>query len=315
MRTSQILTAAVLSLSITSLVVAQDASQKVDKTPRTEVVRSLDRWPITFTYYPSDMGEKAPVVILLHNRGGNRFIWGNPPQLKGFADKLQSVGFAVATVDLRHHGQSSREKAGGGSASSPKLTKRDYLGMGADVEAVKRFLIEEHQRHRLNIRKLAIVGAEMTGPIALSYAATDWAKLPYEDAPTLAACTPRGQDVRALVLLTPEVSVPGVNPARAIMSLRDPAKGLHIMIAAGDRDRAGKAAAKKIHDQLSGIAGNEKRMFLLTNYNSNGKGTDLVSGKSRQAILETQMLAFLSKEVKDADIKWMDRRPRYERDE
>ncbi len=299
----------------------QDATKKTrDTTPRDEVVTTADRRKIYLTYFPSTAGKNAPVAILLHNRGGNRLVWGSPPDYKsGFAKQLQDSGFAVAAVDLRRHGESkvtSKTKKSKSSKGSANLTKRDYIGMGADLEAVKKFLLSEHQEGNLNIRKTAIVAAEMTAPIALSYAAFDWAKVPYEDAPILAACTPRGQDIRSVILLSPEANVPGITSAKSVASLRIPQKRFSVLICVGANDRKGKADAKKLYDQFASNVANKKRIYLRNSYKTNARGTNLISGAGRQASVEESMFSFLKRHKEELKfVEWADRRPRYNRDD
>jgi alpha-beta hydrolase superfamily lysophospholipase len=215
-----------------------------------------DGWPLKVTYYRSTEGKEAAVVVLLHMRGQNRLVWTAP---KGFAEQLQGKGFAVIAVDLRKHGQSKP----GAEDESPKaadkskkttsandLRPADYQLMIRDLDAVKKMIFEEHQKGVLNMRKMAIVAPEMSAAIALSFAAADWLKKPYNDAPTLAACTPRGQDVQAMIFLSPETSLPGVLAHQVIPTLKE--TPMAAMVIVGKTNRADKEQAKKLFTQLGG---------------------------------------------------------------
>jgi poly(3-hydroxybutyrate) depolymerase len=115
-----------------------------------------DGLDIKITYFKSAAGQEAPVVILLHGKGGNRLVW------KTFAEQLQKVDFAVITVDLRGHGEST----GGGESSDKKPDtpkKAELAAMAAlDLDAVKKFIYEEHQNKQLNMNKLGIVASDVT---------------------------------------------------------------------------------------------------------------------------------------------------------
>src|SRR5690606_3618001 len=143
---------------------------------------------------------------------------------------LQNLGYAVATVDLRKHGESV---SGGGTPSDTAVRLEDYQNMWAgDLEAVKQFLMEEHHQRKLNINKLAIVASDEFAPIAAQYAVADWAKRPYDDAPATSPNerTPRGQDVRALVFLSPSGNAGSVNLMNSLKTLRDPRLGIAVLV-------------------------------------------------------------------------------------
>ena len=168
-----VLSGVALVAILASPVMAQQAS-KEDRT----LAGARDSWPIHVTYYPSRLKENAAVVVLLHMQGGSRLIW---TRKGGLAEGLQKQGFAVIAADLRKHGQSkptsgvkaAGKKKGGGS----KLTRFDYqLMVTSDMEAIKKFIFSEHQKKRLNMRKLGVVAAGMSSPVAVAFAANDWSK-------------------------------------------------------------------------------------------------------------------------------------------
>jgi pimeloyl-ACP methyl ester carboxylesterase len=268
---------------------------------------------IRCTYFPSNAGKNAPVAILLHgNPGkGNRLVWqtgsGNLP---GFAQALQSNDFAVVTVDLRGHGENVAGGAGGAPAANKKpeptrFTARDYQAMAAlDLEAVKRFLLDEHEKGQLNVNKLAIVAADFSTAVALAYFEIDWSKEPYDDAPVPAQRTPRGQDVRALVLLSPDTSVPGLvatTPAQRIRGLRG---FVSVMIGVGSKDADGKAAAKRLADLISPRQEATPYLFL-EEYDTKLRGTDLLNKNLK---VEAHMFKFLDEYVKKAPGEWRTRK-------
>jgi len=199
-------------------------SKSRSATVEERTIRASDGWPIHIAYYASELKKEAPVVVLLHMKGGNSLIWQSK---NGLARKLQDDGFAVIAVDLRKHGKSkltssnSTKKAKDAGGASD-LKRDDYQRMvERDLEVVKAFILSEHQKQNLNVKKLGIVAAEMSAPIAINFTVRDWLKLPYDDAPTLAARTPRGQDVHALALFSPDTSCPGVITAKSLPFLKN----------------------------------------------------------------------------------------------
>ncbi len=184
------------------------------------VLPTGDDWQVYITYYSAfeqkeSLVKNTPVVILLHGDKENRLVWEGE---KGLAPRLQREGFAVITVDLRKHGQSTNvgrasgdSPAGGKSTEGTNLTSEDYGNMvDQDLEAVKKFIFEQNQAKRLNMNKIGIVAAESSAAVAVCFAGNDWKKEPFDDAASEDMKTPRGQDVRALVLLSPPQKTKGI---------------------------------------------------------------------------------------------------------
>lgn len=253
----------VLLASISAL--AQDKNDgKGEKLIEEKTIYSTaDGWPLKLTYYKSSQGKEAAVVVLLHPKNESRMVWTAPKV--GFAEKLQQQGFAVIALDFRKHGQSkdkdgtTEEETKKSTTEKDKSSKKssggdlkpaDYIGMVGDLEAVKKMIFEEHQKGNLNMRKTAIIAPAMSSSIAIAFAANDWAKKPYDDASTPAARTPRGQDVQALVLLSPDSAIPGVVVHQIAPALK--ALPISSLIAVGKNDPQDKEQAKKLFQQLGG---------------------------------------------------------------
>ena len=138
-----------------------------------ETVAAPDKFPIRFSYYPAiadknpDGQENAGVVILLHGEKGARINWDNgsaPAGQKTFPTVLQEQGYAVVTVDLRKHGQSVVE------GREDPIVPDDYAKMAAgDLKAVKDFIQTEHQAKKLNMGKMAVVGAGFSAAVAAAF--------------------------------------------------------------------------------------------------------------------------------------------------
>ncbi|MSR57283.1 MAG: alpha/beta fold hydrolase [Planctomycetaceae bacterium] len=289
--------------------------------PERKSLQTKDRGAIHITYYRSNAGKNSPVVVLLHMSDGNRLLWEGT---NGFAELLQHEDFAVVTVDLRHHGESKAggataggnanqghdKKKAGKVAAGPELKPADYKAMVEyDMAAVKNFIYEEHQAGNLNMNKLGIVGPEMGASVAFEYAAVDWNKSPHNDGQP-GFQTPRGQDVRALVLISPQTSFQGLKISKIVKELRDPRRGIAFLVCFSKDDPDDKGQAQVIFDQLKVRAEDDKRMYK---YDFDGKlrGTQLLG--SRGGKFEQTMLAFFNEHLKKLDSPWRDRESKLER--
>ena len=238
---------------------AQDG--KKDDKLEEKTIYAIDNWPLKLTYYKSSAGKEAAVVVLLHQKRESRMVWTAEG---GVAKTLHAEGFAVIAVDLRKHGQSKpgetdeepkkntvdKDKSAKKSGGS-ELKKEDYMGMVLDMDAVKKFIFEEHQKGNLNMRKMAIVAPAMSAAVAIVFTARDWEKKPYDDASTPAARTPRGQDVQALVFLSPETNLPGL-AAHQVMPVLKNFPIASLVVVGKDDSAENKDQAKKLFQQLGG---------------------------------------------------------------
>lgn len=280
-----------------------------------------DNWQIYITYYTSkfdreSLTKETPVVILLHGDKENRLVWEGA---KGLAPRLQQEGFAVIAVDLRKHGQSTNmarlagdSPAGGKNTDGNNLQAADYENMvDFDMEAVKQFIYSEHQAKRLNMNKIGIIGAESSCGVALCYAVVDWYKTPYDDAAALEMKTPRGQDVRALVLLSPPQRVKGLPIGTAITDVRNPDWNIAILTVYGKLNPNDSKDAKAIHRRLYGSPTSKANAdrIVLAGYNANVRGTDLLGKKDVDA--DGTIIKFLNFHLKNVpDSDWRDRQSR-----
>lgn len=262
-----------------------------DKLPKTLTGRTTG-WPIAVTYFNSTTKD-APVLILLHDKSGNQLIWEKS------AEKLRDKGFAVITVDLRKHGKSLPD----GASEDQKLNGTDYKLMAMeDLEAVKAFLMTEHHAQKLNIRKLGIVAIGMSAPIALSFAGNDWLKKPHPDGATLASRTPRGQDVRAIAMLSPESSVSGVTTTKPLQLLQNPNLNVAMLFVVGKENKKIKRDVDKMFKQVSTNKDNKKRMIKVER-GDKVNGTLLLSDRFRDQT--TDLLAkFFNENLTSLDSPW-----------
>jgi pimeloyl-ACP methyl ester carboxylesterase len=282
------------------------------------VLTTDDDWSIYITYYPA-AGEKdsvtkeSPVVVLLHGDKENRLVWEAD---KGLVPKLHEAGYAVIAVDLRKHGQSTNvagragdSPAGGKSSDGTNLMGTDYRNMVEfDMAAVKKFIYDENQAKKLNMNKMAIIGAESAADVAMCFAVADWNKEPYDDAPSDELKTPRGQDVRALVLISPPQRVKGLSMNEVISDVRNPDWNIAIATLYGKRNRSDAKDAKAIHHKLFGSGKSNSDRIYLIGYDYNLRGTNLLGKKEVDA--ESAIVKFLALHLKTLQGDWRDRQSR-----
>src|SRR5579871_3659917 len=94
---------AAITFGLIGLVAAPSQAQE-KKIVKDEIsFKTFDGVLIKGTFYPSQKGGNAPVVMFLHKLGGNHTQEG----WEGLAGKLQQKGYAVLAFDFRGHGAST----------------------------------------------------------------------------------------------------------------------------------------------------------------------------------------------------------------
>jgi hypothetical protein len=111
------------------------------------------------------------------------------------------------------------------------------------METVKSFLIVQNNAGELNIDKLCIVGAEMGAIIAADWAQLDWSW------PVLSNGK-QGQDVKALVLISPESNFKGMKLIDAV-SAPEIRGELAIMLIAGRKNSRYSEEASKLNKHFA----------------------------------------------------------------
>ena len=192
-----------------------------------------------FTYYPGTLGKKAVPVIMLHGWGGQGSDY------EDLALKVQAAGHAAVTVDLRGFGRSKsyQTPAGGVRELDPDTFRTKALeSMIYDVETARKFLLEKNNAGEVNIEALCVVGADFSTIVAMNWARYNW------EQPVLPAYK-LGQDIKALVLLSPAASFKGMTNRNA-MSHPIVKSRLSTLIAAGNEDSKVFGEAKRLHSSL-----------------------------------------------------------------
>lgn len=282
------------------------APQKTDEghpEPMVVPLHTRDGVLLKATFYPGTKGKKTVPVVILHEWKGKRSDY------KELALFLQSKGHAVMVPDLRGHGDSTQMKRGQerpAMLSALKTKKRDVeLMIREDMEAVKRFLRDQNNAEELNIEKLCVIGVEMGAVVAANWALDDW------NWPELAAYK-QGQDVKALVLISPEMTVKGVSMVQAIDDARLQGN-LSVMLMVGQKDKKSLEAAEKIENKLGrfhpepadGDAKGRKTLYVVK------LDTSLQTAKLvNQAELKADRIisGFIDLRLVDQSFPWSERR-------
>ena len=275
---------------------ADDTDEDKPIEPKDVTIKTRDDVSLAATYYASKLGKDAIPVILLHGAGGRR------GDFKSLALRLQEAGHAVIAPDLRGHGNSSNTRAGD-RAGSPR--RDDLVAMvNQDVEAVKNYLIERNNEGELNIEKLCLVGLDMGSVVALNFAARDWSWPPL-------ATGKQGQDVKAVVLISPAWSYRGVriNEAVAHPAVRSELSAIIIVGRGGSSEAAG---ARRLHKSLQRYRTTpppeelaEKQTLWLRTLPTTLQGSRLLN-EERMGVQE-MIEKFIEVRLGGANIRWQER--------
>lgn len=275
------------------------------------------------TYFPSVVRKGTPEakqvtpVLLLHDYKETRAIYNSLAQRLAAVggQERKGPGFAALTVDLRAHGESTKQAFRDGSQGdldAARLNKASYQAMAVyDMEAVRSFLLEKNDAGELNLNKLCIVGAGMGASVAVNWALQDWA------APAL-AIGKQGQDVKALVLISPEWSYNGLSFQRP-MKFRPLKQNVAWMLIYGGQDGQQKNEVVRIEKQLERFHSDETKgggqhansLQVMPWPASNLKGGTLLTQIGQP--IEDRIVAFLLEQVGTKHHPWssrLDRVPR-----
>ncbi len=186
-----------------------DTKKKLPE-PLEVTFETKDKVTLVATYYGTpggdDVKETVP-IIMLHAFGPKH----SRVAYHTLALEMQKYGHAVLVPDLRGHGASTEWKNARGQVEklTPDKVERALPGLMLDVEECKKFLMAKHRAEHLNIDRLVIVAAEELAVVAINYTALDWSYPPL-------AGKKQGQDVKALVLLSPMWSFKTLNINEAV---------------------------------------------------------------------------------------------------
>lgn len=299
----------VVALLANSTVSGQDKTKEEDKDkvpdPENISLETKDNVTIKATYYASKLKKKAVPIIMLHGWKGNR---GEYHIMAGI---LQNQGYAVICPDLRGHGESLSYKLPNGDVEKFDLEKMkgpDIEKMVFDVEAVKRFLVKRNNEGELNVNALCVLGAEFSGTIAMMWSAADW------NARSLPSLK-QGQDVKAIILLSPDESFRGVT-TRGPMAHPIVRAKLSTLICVGKEDPKAIGNAKRIHTAMQRFRGKppadeeealKKQDLFLVEDATSLQGSGLLRN-GLQTPAEIQKFLYLRLSLKQDEYDWVERK-------
>jgi dienelactone hydrolase len=246
---------ALLFSFVTSLAFAQAT--------RTVHFNTTDHVGITGVYYPTDQPH-APVILLLHSIFRDHTVWAD------FATLLQRNGIAALAIDLRGHGESTRQSTPDGPVKidSRELTARDYQNMQLDAEAAVDWLQAQPE---IDAKRIGLIGESVGANVALRYAAIN-------------------EDLAAVVLFSPGLNYRGVRTDDVIRQVGH--IPFHIFVSQSD-DFAFQSSKRLIELRTeSGIEDAAKEMTVCS---GSLHGTEMLKGVRNlpQIVLAWLKVAFL----------------------
>jgi pimeloyl-ACP methyl ester carboxylesterase len=277
---------------------AQRAAPKSAQQARTENVtlETEDGVRLAATYYAGVESKETVPVMLVHGWDGSR------GEMQGLALYLQRLKHSVIAFDLRGHGQSLEAISPRGvvTIERDRFRKPQIEAMYRDLNAAKRYLLARNNEEKLNIELLCVVGVEFGATLALNWAMWDW------NVRSLPAYK-RGQDVKALVLISPDTSFRGVTPRDA---LQHPVVGaqLPVFIAVGGQESRRLSDARSLHKSLERFRTDPEEQGLIFNLaDTSLQGAKLIDAQGVQ--VAQNIAVFIDQQlVKRAEfLPWRDR--------
>ncbi|QEG41212.1 alpha/beta hydrolase [Roseimaritima ulvae] len=158
-------------------------------------IETRDGVRLRAAFFASDKGKDAVPVMIIHEWGGQ----AGPYLPLGLA--LNKAGCAVLIPDLRGHGGSMTYPVPGGGTEEFDIGDMGPAHVKAmltqDLESCKAFLKEKNDKEELNLNALTLVGIKEGCVLSMEWAVSDW------NFPSIGS-RKQGQDVKALVLISPE---------------------------------------------------------------------------------------------------------------
>ena len=287
---------------------AQDAApagaEPKQKLPAPEAITltTKDGLQLKATFYAGSKGKKTVPVIILHDFKSNR----NP--FTAMAEGLQKRGYAVLVPDLRGHGTSTRfVDVTGMDIEAAKMRRNDFGHIiEFDMEALRKFLVTKNDEGELNLNSLCIVGSEMGTVMAVNWTAHDWSLPPL-------ATGKQGQDVKSLVLVSPEWSFKGVPIGKALATPVFRSNRISLLILVGEQNTKAMKNATRLHNTLvrwhpepDDFDAYEKRTLWLEPLQTSLQGVKLLDAGG--ADLLAFVADFLQWRTVDLDFEWTQRR-------
>jgi hypothetical protein len=302
-------------VGISASVVGRAAAQVGDAPPSEPVnLITKDGVQLKATYFPgaarkgSTQAQQTTPVVLLHDHKSTRAVFNQlVAKLQAPAEAgAERPHFAVIAVDLRAHGESTKQILPNGALvdlDASKLSKEGLVAMARfDMEAIRSFLLEKNDAGELNLNKLCLVGSGMGASVAANWALLDWTIPPL-------AVGKQGQYVKGIVLISPRWSYNG-------LSLQEPMRFAPLkqnvawLLICGEQDTKAKAEVARLEKQLERFhplsekkIGSNLRLGLETAFLPSSLQGDRLLDQSAGPI-DDQILKFLIENVAAGNLPW-----------
>lgn len=240
-------------------------------------LHAFDGAPLAASYYRSKLNMTAPVVMLIHESGRSRKDFEDPVlELKGrgLAEHLQSLDYAVLSLDLRGQGQNPRRALARGER--PRIIE--------DLQAAYFFLVDRHNRGELNLSKLGVIGLGDGGNLAAAWASQPGAAVTTEGHPS---------DLSGMVLISPRPEGTGYMLRSLMPSL---ATRVPMLLMAGERDNASKDAIQGVRPLVE-----RGRLNRIEMYPSSLQGYKLLRLEPK---ITSALGHFLENTLKNRAVAW-----------
>ncbi|MEO0530333.1 MAG: hypothetical protein AAF266_07105 [Planctomycetota bacterium] len=229
-----------------SVAVAQRKERVDPLDPQSVEIETTDGVLLAGTLFRADeAGKDTPVVVMLSDEGES------PAVFDSLAFRLQqpsdddATPMTVLAIALRGQGDSTKVRTPDGVTDrrGARITPMDAAAMvKADMEAVRKYLVDLNDAGELNLNRLAYLGVGLGAIVATNAAAVDWSM------PQLSRGK-QGRDVKALVLVSPPWKQLGLGMLDA---LRQPGvqSEVAVLLTYGGESRTAKNDAERIVRQL-----------------------------------------------------------------
>jgi pimeloyl-ACP methyl ester carboxylesterase len=273
-------------------------------------------------YYASDLGIKAPTVLMLHPVGSSI----EAPGWSDLAKKLQEKHYAVLTFDFRGHGNSvnvskdfwnaerSNQSLKGYKPVKPKLTishsdfrtASNILSLENDISAAKRFLDAKNDASECNSAKLIVIGAGTGATLGAAWINSEWRRRALKSGfPVINNTQAEGHDVAAAVWLSMASSVP-INNTRWTPKLEtylaSPVRdNVPMLFLYGEQDTRAAHLAKSLHSSMAKNVKDKKLKELdreVAIKDTKLSGVELL-GKKDTLRTEEKIIAYLEQVLED----------------
>ncbi len=270
--------------------------------PESITLTTKDGLQLKATYYAGTKGKKTVPVIILHDFKSNRNAF------TAVAEGLQIRGHAVLVPDLRGHGASTRfVDATGMDIEAARMRRNDFGHIiEFDLEAVRKFLVTKNDEGELNLNSLCVVGSEMGAVLAVNWTAHDWSLPPLTTGK-------QGQDVKSLVLVSPEWSFKGIPIRNALATHAFRSNQISTLILVGELNTKAMKNASRLHNTLvrwhpepEDFEAYERRTLWLEPLQTSLQGVKLLDAGG--ANLLAFVADFLQWRAVDLDYEWTRRR-------